>query len=632
MQTGEAVVPAGTSWPLQLNTLIAVFAAVAIACYLVMRYAIGAPEGIDAIPLYAALIVGGVPLVWSLGRKLLAREFGSDLLAGVAIVSAALMQEYLVACIVILMLSGGAALEQYASRKASSVLSALARRTPQVAHRKNGEQTEDVALGDVAIGDLLVVLPHEICPVDGLVVDGTGSMDEAYLTGEPFRISKARGARVLSGAINGDAVLVIRADKLAIDSRYASVMRVMQESEQSRPQLRRLGDRLGAWYTPLAIAVAALAALLSGDLHRFVAVLVIATPCPLLIAIPVAIIGAISLAARRGIIIKDPAILEQVDRCRTLIFDKTGTLTYGTPSLSEVVCASGIAREQALRFAASLEQYSKHPLSQPILEASRRSGVPIVPVSEMSERPGDGLRGTVEGHKVQLTGRSKAIAAGQVPAADLPPVRPGLECLLFLDDVFAACFHFLDEPRRDGKAFVQHLGPKHHVDKVVLLSGDREAEVNHLAASVGISYVYAGKSPEEKLEIVRTETERANTLFVGDGINDAPAMLAASVGVAFGHGSDIIAESAGAVILDPSLQKVDELIHIGRRMRTIALQSALGGMALSLAGMLAASFGYLPPVAGAIAQEVIDLLAVLNAIRAAAPAKEQSDIQAAAAA
>ena len=228
-------------------------------------------------------------------------------------------------------------------------------------------------------GHLLVVLPHEICPVDGSVVDGTGSMDEAYLTGEPFRISKTPGSQVLSGAVNGDAVIVIRAEKLAVNSRYARIMRVMQESEQSRPRLRRVADQLGAWYTPLAVLVAGTAALLSGDTHRFVAVLVIATPCPLLIAIPVALIGAISLSARRGIIIKNPAILEQVDRCHTLIFDKTGTLTYGTPSLAEIIPADGFSRDQALRFAASLEQYSKHPLSLPIVNASKTEGVPIVP-------------------------------------------------------------------------------------------------------------------------------------------------------------------------------------------------------------------------------------------------------------
>lgn len=627
MQPTHAAAPPSW-WPAHRDTAIAMFAALAIACHLLLRFAMGAAPDTTVAPLLAALILGGLPLLWSLLRKLVVRDFGSDLLAGIAIVSAALMQEYLVAAIVVLMLAGGAALEQYATRSASSVLGALARRMPAAAHRRVGDRTEDITLDRVAIGDTLVVLPHDICPVDGSVIDGMGSMDEAYLTGEPFRISKTPGSHVLSGAVNGDAVLVIRAEKLAVDSRYARIMHVIEESEQSRPHIRRVADRIGAWYTPLAILLAAFAAYLSGDLHRFVAVLVIATPCPLLIAIPVAVIAAISLAARRGIIIKSAAILEQIDRCHTFIFDKTGTLTYGRPALSEVVPAPGVTQETALRFAAGLEQYSKHPLSLAIVEASHKAGVAIAVASEISERAGDGLRGIVEGRALQITGRSKAIAAGLTYTEALPPVRPGLECLLFLDGVFAASFHFLDEPRTEGKAFVHHLGPSHHVDKIILLSGDREAEVRHLAASVGITEVFAGKSPEEKLDIVRRETARSNTVYVGDGINDAPAMLAATVGVAFGHGSDIIAESAGAVILDPSLQKVDELIHIGRRMRAIALQSALGGVALSLAGMIAAALGYLPPVVGAIGQEVIDLLAVLNAIRVALPAREQSDIAA----
>lgn len=622
----SAVAPVRESRFPRLDAAIAIFASAAIACHLILEYGLDAAPLIAAAPLFAALALGGAPLIWKLARRLVAREFGSDLLAGLAIISAVLMREYLVASIVVLMLSGGAALEQYAARSASSVLAALARRTPQIAHRRIGETSEDIPLSSVAVGDLLVVLPHEICPVDGAVVDGVGSMDESYLTGEPFRISKTPGAQVLSGAINGDAVIVIRAEKLAIDSRYARIMRVMQESEQGRPHLRRMADRLGAWYTPFAVLIAGAAAFISGDLSRFVAVLVIATPCPLLIGIPVAVIGAISLSARRGIIVKNPVILEQVDRCHTLIFDKTGTLTYGRPALSDITPAPGFSQSEALRYAATLEQYSKHPLSMPIVEASRNSGVPIVPASEISERPGEGLSGTVEGRTVQITGRSKALAAGKVRSDELPPVRPGLECLLLVDGAYAASFTFVDEPRTEGRAFVEHLGPQHDVDRVILLSGDREAEVRHLATAVGISEVYAGKSPEEKLAFVREEAAKGRTLFVGDGINDAPAMLAATVGVAFGHGSDIIAEAAGAVILDPSLLKVDELMHIGRRMRTIALESAVGGMALSLAGMLAAALGYLPPIAGALTQEAIDVLAVVNAIRVAIPPSTSTDI------
>jgi P-type E1-E2 ATPase len=255
------------------------------------------------------------------------------------------------------MLSGGTALEVFASHRASSVLDALAKRMPQVAHRKCGPGLSDVRLEDIAIGDTLVVFPHEICPVDGAVIGGHGKMNEAYLTGEPFEIAKTPGSEVLSGSINGDTALHIRVEKLAVDSRYARIMRVMQDAEQRRPRIRRLGDVLGAWYTPVALLLAGIAWAASGESHRFLAVLVVATPCPLLIAIPVGVIGAISLAARRGIIIKNPAALEQIDRCRTLIFDKTGTLTYGKPSLSEILCAPGFAKDEVLRVTASLEHY-----------------------------------------------------------------------------------------------------------------------------------------------------------------------------------------------------------------------------------------------------------------------------------
>jgi P-type E1-E2 ATPase len=262
------------------------------------------------LPLFVALAIGGIPLVFELAKKLLKTEFGSDLLAGVSILAAVVLAQYLVAAIVVLMLSGGAALEFYATARASSVLDALAKRVPSIAHRRDGPTVNDVKLEEIRVGDVLTIFPHEICPVDGEVVEGHTVMDEAYLTGEPYEISKTPGSQVISGAINGDRALTIRAEKLAVDSRYARIMRVMQATEQQRPRLRRLGDQLGAWYTPLALVVAGAAGLLSADAHRFLAVVVIATPCPLLLAIPTAIVGAISLSARRAIIIKNPGILE----------------------------------------------------------------------------------------------------------------------------------------------------------------------------------------------------------------------------------------------------------------------------------------------------------------------------------
>jgi heavy metal translocating P-type ATPase len=586
------------------ETYIAIFAMLGIAAHLITR---------SNLPLILTLIIGGAPLLLELGQKMLAREFGSDLLAGLSIAVSAILGEYLAGSIVVLMLSGGEALEHYATHRASAVLATLAGRMPEVAHRIVGPQISDVSLAEVKIGDRLAVFPHEICPVDGVIVEGRGAMDESYLTGEPFQIAKVPGSGVLSGAVNGESAFTITVSRLPVDSRYAKIMRVMQKAEARRPRFRRIADRLGAWYTVLALAVAAAGWIVGRDPSRFLAVLVIATPCPLLIAIPIAIIGAISVAASRAIIIKRPGMLERIDSCRTVIFDKTGTLTYGKPSLTEILCAPGVDRAIALQMAASLEQYSKHPLAASILDAAHQEGIALRQVDQISEKPGAGLIGRIDEKEIQITGRRT------LRVSALPPLSAGMECILLFDGVFAASLRFLDAPRSDSHSFISHLAPHHQVNRVLMVSGDREAEVRQLGEQVGITELLFGKSPEEKLEIVRQESKLGPTLFLGDGINDAPAMQAATVGIAFGQNSDITAEAADAVVLEASLGKVDELIHIGRRMRVIALQSAIGGMALSLAGMLMAAAGYLHPVPGAIAQEVIDVLAVLNALRVTLP-------------
>lgn len=609
---------------------IAAFTLAAIAIHLVLRFGVKTADttyglSLDQFPLLAVLALGGIPLVYELLKKLLHREFGSDLLAGISIVTSALLGEYLAGSLVVLMLSGGEALEAYAVRNASSVLEALARRMPAGAHRRRNGQVEDVPLDRVAVGDLLAVFPHEICPVDGTVVEGHGTMDESYLTGEPYVLSKTPGSSVLSGAINGESALTIRADRRAVDSRYAKIMAVMRVSQQRRPRLRRLGDQLGAWYTPIAVAIALAAWAISGQPVRFLAVLVTATPCPLLIAIPVAIIGAISLSARRGIIIKDPAVLERIDTCRTAIFDKTGTLTYGRPRLTEVLPAPGFSEREVLTLVASLEQYSRHPLAGAIVAAAQSGGLVLPEASAVSERPGEGLRGTVAGRAIQVTSRTKLTVQRPDLERALPPPAGGLECVILIDDRYAATCRLRDQPRAEGASFIHHLQPKHGFERLLLVSGDRESEVRYLAEQVGISEVHASQTPEQKLEITRQETARAPTVFMGDGINDAPALTAATVGIAFGQNSDITAEAAGAVILETSLKKVDEFLHVSRRLRSIALQSAVGGMALSALGMLVAAAGYLPPVAGAVFQEVIDVLAVLNALRVALPPRTLTD-------
>lgn len=575
------------------------------------------------LPLVVMLLVGGVPLVAGLLRNLARGEFGSDMLAGISIVTSVILGEYLAGVLVVLMLSGGEALESRAVSRAGDVLHALARRMPTVAHKKAATGLTDIALADIAAGDIIVVLPHEICPVDGTVVAGRGSMDESYLTGEPYRMAKAPGSAVLSGAINGQAALEIRTEHVGRDSRYAKIMDVLATSQQRRPRLRRLADMLGGLYTPLAVAIAVAAWWWSGSPIRFLAVLVVATPCPLLIAIPVAIIGAVSLAAKRGIVIRDPAILERLDTCRTAIFDKTGTLTYGSPHVTDVVSLAHISADELLTLAASLETYSKHPLAAAVVQAAAERSLDLLQVDELAEKPGQGLTGRVqrhgdgEIHEVVITSRQKFAAIDPARAEALPPTAGGLECLVLVDGEPAGMLRFRDSPRPDGKPFVKHLAPVHGLDRVMLVSGDRESEVRWLADVVGISEIHAGIQPEGKLKIVEELTAQAPTLFVGDGINDAPALAAATVGIAMGASSDVTSEASGAVVMDSALERVDELLHIGSRFRSIALQSAVGGMAASVIGMGFAAAGLLPPAAGALVQEAIDVVAIANALRAA---------------
>lgn len=599
-------------------------ALLAIAAHLILRYGFPASPGSD-YPLFVALALGGTPLVGELAVKLFRGQFGSDLLAGISTVTAILLGQYLAGTLVVLMLASGEALESYALRRASSALAALARRMPSVAHRREGRKTADVPLTALVPGDTIVVHPHEVCPADGVVLEGRGTMDESYLTGEPFQITKIAGAAVMSGAVNGDAVLIVTVLRRPEDSRYAKIMRVMRESEDARPRLRRLGDRLGAWYTPLAIALAIAAWVASGNPVRFLAVLAVATPCPLLIAIPVAIAGSVSLCARRGIVVRSSVALEQIGACRTAIFDKTGTLTYGEPALTEVVAAPGTDQKVVLAYAAELERYSKHPLARAIIAAAQAAGDRAVEATQVSEPPGQGLRGIVAGHEISITSRRQLLAAALVAPGELPAIAPGLECAVVLDGRFAALLRFRDAPRPDSQSFIRHLGPRHRFARTMIVSGDREAEVRALAAEVGISEVHAQKTPEEKLAIVRAETARGKTVYVGDGINDAPAMVAATVGIALGQNSDVAAEAADVVVLESSLAKIDEFIHIGRRMLGIALQSAVGGMVLSFGGMLWAASGRLSPVSGALGQEIIDVLAVLNALRAAFPPRVLRD-------
>lgn len=610
--------PKHPRYPVDLQQVIALFSLIGIITSLVIH---------SPIPLYAVLGFGGGPLLLGLARKIFSGDIGSDILAGLSIITAVWLDQYLAGALVVLMLSGGQAIENFSIRKASRVLEALASRAPTIAHRRDSNnQLVDLPVEQVKLKDILIIYPHEVCPVDGTVIEGEGTMDEAYLTGEPFLIDKTIGSAVISGAINGDAPLTIQATHLAQDSRYAKIVHVIHQAEDNRPHLRRLADQLGAWFTPIALIIAVSAWLITGDPVRFLAVLVVATPCPLLIAIPVVIIASISLCAARGIVIKNPAVLEQITTCKTIIFDKTGTLTYGKPDLSLIKTYDSWTETQLLSFASSLERYSKHPLASAILDKAQEQEAVMLTADKVSETPGKFLRGHIDGHEVVITNRKTLASLNLSDFETQLPQDQGLECILVIDNKLAGYFQFHDAPRKDSVAFVHHLTPSHGFEKMLIISGDREQEVKYLAQSLGIDLIYASQSPEQKLALVKEETRLAKTAYLGDGINDAPALMAATVGIAFGQRSDITAESADAVIMVNTLEKVDELLHIGQRMRTIALQSAIGGMLLSFVGMFAAAFGYLPPVAGAITQEIIDVIAILNALRIMIPPKKLSDL------
>ena len=561
------------------------------------------------------IIMGGVPLFVQIVSKILRGNLGADLLAIIALITGVILHENLAATLIILMLTGGQTLENYAMRKASSVLLALAMRMPSVAHRKINGHIEDIALHDIRIDDEISIYPHETCPVDGVVISGHGSMNEAYLTGEPYQVSKAPGTNVLSGAINGASLLNIKAIKLASDSRYAVIIKVLEDAEQKRPTLRRLGDQIGAIFAPLALIFAVIVWCYTGDMLRFLAILVIATPCPLLIAIPITLISAISKAAKQSIIIRDPMVLERLSTCKTAIFDKTGTLTYGKPRLTEILTTPDYNSKVVLQYAASLERYSKHPLAMAILNAAEERNIMLLEASKVSEKPGEGLLGIINALPIHVMSRQQLLDIEPQCFLSLPPIVPGLECMILINHQYAATLCFNDIPRAESKSFISHLVPFHQFKKIMLVSGDKYSAVRYLGKLLTLTEIHASQTPEQKLAIVRQEVQRAPTVFMGDGINDAPALTAATVGIAFGQYNEITAAASGVVIMDSALSKVDELIHLSLHTRAIALQSAIGGMIFSILGMGVAAYGVITPVTGAILQEIIDVLAILNALR-----------------
>jgi heavy metal translocating P-type ATPase len=609
--------------------------------------------------LLAVVLLGGVPLLWETVRQFFHKEFSVDVIAILAITGSLLLKEYLAGAFVVLMLSGGEALEAYALRRARSSLSALAERAPRSAHIWRGDELVSIPAEQVEVGMEIVVKPGELIPVDGIVTSGSSSVSEADLTGEPVPVRKTPGMLVLSGSVNLDGVLEIRASKRSVESKYAQIVRLVEEAQAQKAPIHRLADRYSIGFTIGAVSMAGLAWALSGDSVYALAVMVVATPCPLILATPIAIMSGIDLAARNGIIVKSGAAIEQLGEVDIAVFDKTGTLTLGMPKVTAIVLAQydeqgegateedghdmpriagGYDEDTLLRFAASVEQLSTHILARAVVEAAQEHELPLSSAEDFEELFGKGVRGRVpliaEDRQMEqqsvndivevavgnrtfmqhlgiivplslLNERKRRVDAGQI--CSFVAVDKRVEGLLVLEDVpRAEVSHLSADLRASG------------IKETILLTGDGEVVAQQIGKIAQVDRVISRCLPEDKVRIVKELGQQGHrVLMVGDGINDAPALATATVGMALGtQGLTAAATAADTVLLSTDILRVVRAVRLGRRVMRVALQGIWVGMGLSVIAMIFAAFGFISPPAGAILQEAIDVVVILNALRA----------------
>jgi heavy metal translocating P-type ATPase len=565
-------------------------------------------------------VVAIVPSVVWVVAALRRGRAGVDLIAVLALAGTLAVGEYLAGALIALMLATGRWLDAAAERRASHDLRALLEHAPRFARRRTEGGVEQVPLAEVAVGDLLVVGPGDVVPVDGAVQGGPAVLDESVLTGESLQVEHLDGETVRSGAVNAGAAFDLRAAATEQDSTYAEIVRLARQAGAETAPVIRLADRYAAWFLPLSLAVAAVAWMVSGSAVRAVAVLVVATPCPLLLAAPVAIVSGLSRAAREGVVIRDGGALELLGRARTLLMDKTGTLTTGRPRVIDVAAAPGHHPVEVLRLAASVDQFSPHVLAHAITEEARARGLALDEPADMSEEPGRGTAGRIAG---------RWITVGRLPADQVQALAPWARAVdnrarldgaavawVTVDDEPAGAVLLRDPLRYDAPRTLRRLRAS-GITRLVMLTGDRPEPAREVAAVLGLDDVAAQQSPADKVGAVRAERDRAVTVMVGDGVNDAPALAAADIGVAMGaRGSGASSEASDVVLTTDHVDRLADAVAIAVRSRRIAVQSALGGMLLSLAAMVAAAFGLLPPAAGALLQEAIDVAVILNALRA----------------
>jgi heavy metal translocating P-type ATPase len=612
------------SWSAVLRRFPIPFLAIAgLAAGSALTYLLASPT-LGRYAWLATLVVGGVPLVIQTVRRLINRQFASDVIATLAILGAIALDQAFAGVIIVLMQSGGEALDSYAFRRASSSLESLLQRAPRIARRRQGEAVTEIPVEEVVVGDHLVIPTGDVVPVDGLVHGRDALIDESTITGEPLPRRHEIGDTLLSGTLNVGPPFELRAARPSGESQYARIVELVRSAQERKPQIQRLADRYATWFTPLTLVVAAVGWWFTLNPEVALALLVVATPCPLIIATPIAVIGAVNRASDRGIVVKSGGAIEEIGRARVVMFDKTGTITSGQPEVERVVSLRGSFQpDQLILYAAALEQLSSHPLGGAIVRNARALARPVPVPSDVEEVPGAGVEGTVEGHRV-LVGSSSLLRArlGSDPWAALEPALAGASTdgrmisYLAVDGAVAGAVLFADRMRSGVPEMVVRLH-QIGVGQVTMLTGDSEANAKEIARLAQISDYHSELSPQGKVEQVGAYRRRfGSTVMVGDGVNDAAALAAASVGVAMGaRGAGISTDAADVVLLVDDVTRVAEGITLGQRMVRIARQGIIFGLGASLVLMAIAALGQILPAVGAVLQEVIDVAVILNALR-----------------
>lgn len=599
---------------------IPIFALAGLAAGLELTY-LGQQATLGHYVWLATLLVGGLPLVIATVRRLLRREFASDIIATLAILASIALDQAFAGVIIVLMQSGGEAIEDYAHRRATASLDRLTRRAPRWAYRYQEDRVERVPVDQVRPGDRLAVRRGDVLPVDGTVASPNAIVDEATVTGEPLPRTRAQGETILSGTVNVGSTFDLLALRVSRESQYARIVELVRNAQTKKPEIQRLADRYATWFTPTTVVVALLAAFFGHSALTALAVLVVATPCPLILATPIAVLRAIDRASERGIIVKSGAAVEEIGRTQVVLFDKTGTLTSGQPEVDRVVPLAGLDAPEILRLTAAMERFSSHPLAEAV--ARRTEGVAVPAVTNHHEFPGAGVTGTIEGRRMLIGSRGLCATVAH-RSLDLEwervrasgPVQGRLISFLLIEGVPVGAVLFEDPLRPEVVGLADKLR-RLGVREVGLLTGDNRENAEEVARRAGIGTVGADLLPEQKVERVGEFRRRyGSTVMVGDGINDAAALASASVGIAMGaHGAGISAEAADAVLMVDDVSRVVDGIALGQRMLHVARQGILFGLGASLVLMGIASFGYIAPADGAIIQEVLDVAVIFNALR-----------------